>query len=155
MDILDRLRPRWRRSDPDVRAAAVREMGLRDRARLETLARSDPDPRVRRIALKKLEDPERLDELARGEADEDLRAFATERARQIRVAVASSDRLLAECEVALAHLSDDHSLATVAMTAAHETIRHPAPPRTTGDRVLRDVVRNAADSMIRRAALAR
>ena len=108
-----------------------------------------------RIALKKLEDPERLDELARGETDEDLRAFATDRARQIRVAVASSDRLLAECEVALAHLSDDHSLAAVAMTAAHETIRHAALARTTGDRVLRDVVRNAADSMIRRAALAR
>src|SRR6184192_2603434 len=84
MDILDRLRPRWRRSDPEVRAAAVREMGSRDQARLETIARSDPNARVRRIAIKKLEDPERLDGLAQGETDEDLRAFATERAREIR-----------------------------------------------------------------------
>ncbi|TMB54931.1 MAG: hypothetical protein E6J56_09925, partial [Deltaproteobacteria bacterium] len=91
MDILDRLRPRWRRSDPEVRAAAVREMGVRDQARLETIARSDPDARVRRIAIKKLEDPERLDGLAQGETNEDLRAFATERAREIRAAVASSD----------------------------------------------------------------
>src|SRR2546425_2623566 len=155
MDILDRLRPRWRRSDPEVRAAAVREMGARDQARLETIARSDPDARVRRIAIKKLEDPDRLDGLARGETDADLRAFATERAREIRAAVASSDGPLAECEAALACVSDEHRLAAIAMTAAHETIRHAALARTTGDRVLRDVVRNAADPMIRRAALAR
>ncbi len=155
MDILDRLRPRWRRSDPEVRAAAVREMGARDQARLETIARSDPDARVRRIAIKKLEDPERLDGLAQGETDEDLSAFATERARELRAAVASSDGSLAECEVALARLSDERSLAAIAMTAVHETIRRAALARTTGDRVLRDVVRNAADPMIRRAALAR
>src|SRR5579862_5278485 len=155
MDILDRLRPRWRRSDPEVRAEAVREMGARDQARLETLARTDPDGRVRRIAIKKLEDPERLDELALGDTDEDLRAFASERAQQIRVAAASSDGPLAECEAALAHLSNDQSLAAVATTAAHESIRHAALARTTGDRVLRDVVRNASDPDIRRAALAR
>jgi len=155
MEILDYLRPRWRRSDPEVRVAAVREMGSRDQARLETIARSDPNARVRRIAIKKLEDPEQLDGLVQGETDEDLRAFATERAREIRVAVASSDGSPAECEAALARLSDERSLAAIAMTAAHESIRHAALARTTGDRVLRDVVRNAADPMIRRAALAR
>src|SRR5438128_12134400 len=98
----------------------------RDQARLETIARSDPAARVRRIAIKKLEDPESLDELAQSETDEDLRAFATERAREIRAAVASSDGPLAECEVALARLSDERSLAAIAMTAAHETIRHSA-----------------------------
>jgi hypothetical protein len=41
------------------------------------------------------------------------------------------------------------------MTAAHEPIRHTALARTTGDRVLRDVVRNASDAEIRRTALAR
>ena len=155
MDILDRLRPRWRRSDPEVRAAAVREMDARDQARLETLARTDPDARVRRIAIEKLEEPERLDELARGDTDEDLRACAAERARQIRVTVASSDAPVADCEVALAHLSDEQSLAAVATTAAHETVRHAALARTTADRVLRDVVRNAPDPVIRGAALAR
>ena len=155
MDLLDRLRPRWRRSDPEVRVAAVREMGARDQARLETIARSDPDGRVRRIAIKKLEDAERLDGLARDETDEDLRAFAAERAREIRTAVASSDGTLAACEAALARLSDEQSLAAVAMRAAHDAIRHAALARTAGDRVLRDVVRNAADPMIRSAALAR
>src|SRR5207245_9774946 len=103
----------------------------------------------------KLEDPDRLDGLARGETDEDLRAFATERAREVRAAIASSDGLLAECEAALACLSDEHSLAAIAMTAAPEPNRHATLAPTTGSRVLRDVVRNAADPMIRRAALAR
>jgi hypothetical protein len=155
MDILDWLRPRWRRSDPEVRAAAVREMGARDQARLETIARSDPEARVRRIAIKKIGDAERLDGLVQGETAEDLRAFVTEHAREIRVALASSDGSLAECEAALARLSDERSLAAIAMTAAHESIRQAALARTTGDRVLRDIVRDAGDPMIRRAALAR
>src|SRR5436309_11117709 len=138
MDILDRLRPRWRRSDPEVRAAAVRDMGARDQTRLETIARSDPDARVRRIAIKKLEDPERLDGLAQGETDEDLRAFATERAREIRAAVASSDGSLAECEAALACVSDAHSLAAIAMTAPHETIAPAALGRPRAWRVWAD-----------------
>src|SRR5437867_11323665 len=98
MDILDRLRPRWRRSDPEVRVAAVREMGSRDQARLETIARSDPNARVRRIAIKKLEDPEQVDGLVQRETDEDLRACATERPPETRVARASSDGSPAECE---------------------------------------------------------
>jgi Domain of Unknown Function (DUF349) len=130
-------------------------MGAGDQARLETIARSDPDARVRRIALKKLEDPVVLDELAQGESDQDSRALATERAREIWTTIARSDGPLAACEEALARLSDERSLAAIAMTAAHEVIRHAALARTTGDRVLRDVVLNAADPMIRRTALER
>jgi Domain of Unknown Function (DUF349) len=155
MDILDRLKPRWRRSDSETRAAAVREMGARDQARLETIARSDPDPKVRRIAIKKLEDAGRLDEVAQSEIDEDLRGFAADRAREIRTVVASSDGALAECETALARLSDEPSLAAVAMNAIHEAVRRAALARIKSDRGLRDVARNAADPEIRRTALAR
>src|SRR5437868_15021222 len=102
MDVLDYIRPRWRRSDPDVRAAAVREMGAAEQRRLEAIARSDPNARVRRIAIKKLDDAEALDALAARETDEDLRAFATERAREVRTALASSDAPVAQCEAALA-----------------------------------------------------
>jgi hypothetical protein len=91
MSFLERLQPRWRRSDPEVRAAAVREMGARDQARLETLARSDPDAKVRRIAIKKLEDPERLD-AARGQTDEDLRPGTSGRGRSGRRSPAPTGR---------------------------------------------------------------
>ena len=53
MDLLDRLRPRWRHSDPEVRAAAARDLVPEDRDAVETLAR-DPDVRVRRVAVKKV-----------------------------------------------------------------------------------------------------
>src|SRR6185369_11126716 len=76
VDLLDRLRPRWRRSDPEERVAAVREMGADDQSRLIALAQSDPDARVRRVAIKKLDDADALDGVARDEADEDLRALA-------------------------------------------------------------------------------
>ena len=39
MDLLDRLRPRWRHSDPEVRAAAARDLGADDRDAIEALAR--------------------------------------------------------------------------------------------------------------------
>src|SRR2546427_13100001 len=42
MDLLDRLRPRWRRSDPEVRVAAVRGMGPRDQAPPETTPAGQP-----------------------------------------------------------------------------------------------------------------
>src|SRR6185503_18973844 len=154
MDLLDRLKPRWKRADPEVRAAAVREMGDRDQATLATIAASDPDAHVRRIAMKRLDDAARLDELARSETDEELRVFAAERARELRTALASSDAPLADCEAALARLTDERSLAAVATAATHETVRRAALARATGDRVLRDIARNAADPAIGRDALA-
>jgi len=155
MPLLERLLPRWRRSDPLVRAEAVREMGPGDQAHLVTIARTDPDAKVRRIAIKKLDDPAELDAVAQGETDDDLRAVATERAREIRTAIAISDAPLADCEAALAPLTDERSMAAIAATAAHEAIRQAALGRTSGDRLLGDVVRNATDAAIRRAALAR
>ena len=117
MDLLERLRPRWRHPDPEVRADAAREMGAEHQDRFQTLAR-DPDARVRRIALKKLDDAALLDALGRDETDPALRELAAERARELRVAAACSTRPVAECEAALAGLSDERSLAKVATTAA-------------------------------------
>ncbi len=155
MDLIERLRPRWRHSDPTVRAAAVREMGPEDAERLAAIARSDPDAGVRRIAIRKLDTAELLESLAASETDGALRDLAAERVREIRVAIASSGRPLAECEAALARLGDDRSLASVAMAGTHECIRHAALTRTSADRVLREIVRSASDPAIRRAALDR
>jgi hypothetical protein len=155
MDLIERLRPRWRHPDPDVRAAAVRELGEQEQERLATIARSDPDARVRRAAIKRLDDPVVLEGLVHGEAEPAVRDLAVERVRETRVAIASSSRPLAECEAALASLTDDRSLVAVATAGAHESLRRAALARATGDRVLRDVVRSAADPAIRREALDR
>jgi len=155
MRLLDRLRPRWRHPDPEVRAAAVRELGHGEQRTLATVARQDPEPRVRRIALKRLEDAELLLALAASEAEESLRQLAAERAQEVLMAIAASSERPEVCEGALARLTDAPSLTRVAQTAAHASVRHAALARLSGDRVLRDVVKGAGDPTIRRQALAR
>src|SRR5262245_567373 len=111
MDLIARLRPRWRHPDPTVRAAAVRDMGGEDQNRLAAVARSDPDRHVRRIAIKKLEDATLLERVAEGEADPALHDLALARASEARVKVASSGGPVAECSAALERLIDPGALA--------------------------------------------
>jgi hypothetical protein len=155
MDLLDRLRPRWRHPDPEVRVVAVRELGREEQGRLADVARTDPDARVRRAAIKRLEDAALLDAIARDDADLSLRALATDRLREVALAAAASSGSVAECEAALALLADERSLAELATSAAHAEIARAALARVSGDRVLRDVVRGAGDPAIRREALDR
>jgi hypothetical protein len=155
MDLIDRLRPRWRHPDPDVRAAAVRDLAVDDRDRLGTIAQSDPDARVRRVAIKKLEDTALLESLAANDADPALRTLAAERLREVLVAAAGGAGPVPACEAALARLADERSLAAVASAAVHEPVRQAALSRIATDRVLRDVVRGADDPAIRLAALER
>ncbi len=155
MDLLERLRPKWRHSDPEVRAAAVRDMNAGDRDRLATIVTEDVDARVRRMALKKLEDTAVLDRVAEHDADPTLRELAVERAREVRVRTACGAGAVGECVAALERISDERSLAEVAMTAVHDDVRQRALARVSGDRLLRDVVKGAADAGVRRMALER
>jgi hypothetical protein len=155
MDLIERLRPKWRHPDPEVRAAGVRELEKDDQHRLGVIAQEDPDAHVRRIAIKKLDDATLLERLAGSDADPALRELAAERTRELLVAAAGSDDAPAACEAALARLHDERSLAAVATHARHERVREAALARITGERLLRDVVRGATDAAIRRAALER
>ena len=155
MDLIARLRPRWRHPDPIVRAGAVREMAGDDQDRLGAIAGTDPDPHVRRIAIKKLEDAAILERVAEGEADPVLRDLALERASEARFRIASSDRPLDERTAAVERLTDPRRLVTVATSATHESVRLAALSRVSGDRHLREIVRNATDPAIGRAALDR
>lgn len=155
MEILDLLRPKWRHADPEVRAAAVREMEASEQERLAGIAGTDPDARVRRLAIKKVDDPAILDRIAGDDADPTLRELAAECARDVRVRVAMSDAAPDRCDVALAGLHDDRSLAQVAVGAAHDAVRRAALARVASDRQLRDVVRGSTDAELRRAALER
>src|SRR5262245_35765069 len=155
MDLLARLRPRWRRPDPAVRVAAVREMRPDDRDRLAIIATGDADVRVRRAAIERLDDPDLLARIATADADHALRELAGERAREALVRIACSDGAVENSEAALARTTDAHALAAIACRAAHEGVRRAALARVTGDRVLRDVVRNAGDPVIRQDALDR
>ena len=154
MDLIERLRPKWRHPDPAVRAAAVGEVA-EDRARLVAIARDDPDAGVRRAALELLDDVETLEHAAASDPDPTNRDLAADRLREQLVTVACSASDVAACERALARLSDPRSLASTASSAAHESIRRAALARVSGDRALRDVVRSATDLDIRRDAIER
>jgi hypothetical protein len=155
MDLLDRLRPRWRHPDPAVRAAAVRDMTDADGERLGSVATDDPDAGVRRIAIRRLADAALLERVAAEDADPSLREVAAERLRAVLLDVAVSGAPVEECEAALARLVEPRQLAQAAASAAHAPVRSAALARVSGDRALRDVVRTAADPAIRAAALVR
>jgi hypothetical protein len=78
MGILEKLRPqpRWKHTDPVVRAAAVYELGVDDVDALLALAREDADPRVRRAAVARLDAPVVLGEIGGTDPDEDVRGEA-------------------------------------------------------------------------------
>jgi hypothetical protein len=155
MTLLDRLRPRWQHSDPEVRAEAVRQLGNDDQVLLGTVARQDEDVRVRRIAVKKLEDSQVLLEVAQGDPDESLRELAGERAGDILAVLAASPREMKVCQDALGRLTDPTHLAAVAITAFHSTIRQAAVSRVSDEKALGEVVKKASDPSIRQEALSR
>src|ERR671921_2843525 len=78
MGILEKLRPlpRWKHTDPAVRAASVYDLGPDDADALLALAREDAEARVRRAAVTRLDDPAVLGDIARTDPDEDVRAEA-------------------------------------------------------------------------------
>jgi Domain of Unknown Function (DUF349) len=155
MDLIARLRPKWRHPDPAVRAAAVRDMGTEEQERLATVAGSDPDAHVRRLAIRKLRDVAVLERVAETEGDRGLRDLAVERVQEVLVETASAAGPIAASEAALARLTEPRSLVSVASAAAHERVAAAALARVSGDRLLREVVRNARHPEIRRAALDR
>src|SRR5690349_24659625 len=124
MGFLDFFRPKWRNSDPDTRAQAVRDLPDDDTPTLTQVAKSDPDVRVRRIAVKKLYDPGALRQIAESEADESLRETAAEKATALLVEAAiakgdeGGDAETRSPSQALAELEDQKALAKVVQRAA-------------------------------------
>lgn len=155
MSLLDRIRPKWQHSDPEERAAAVRELGRSDLEALSTVVREDDDPRVRRLAIKKLEDPDVLFEVSRRDADASLRELANERAASLLAHVAVSGAAVEVCEGALARLDDPQLLASVALDATHPSIRRLALSRVDDEKALGEIARTTRDVGIGREALGR
>jgi hypothetical protein len=159
MGFLDFFRPKWRHSDFDTRAQAVRDLSDDELAPLEEVAKSDPDPRVRRIAVKKIFDPAILRRVAAAEADEALREVALEKATALLVdaAVARGDEgraLIAPLD-ALAQIEDQRAVAKVVQKAARDDVRKAALAQLRDAKLLAEVTLKAEKNDLRLAALAR
>ncbi len=146
MSFLDRFKPqpRWKHSDPAVRAAAVSEIpgDAAHKGTIEELAASDEDVRVRTVAIERVADTSFLAGLARVEPDADLRRRITERLVAIAIAPAGSD---ADAAQALEGLDDSRQFSTIAKSSPHATVRAAALARVEDVKALGSIARHADD----------
>lgn len=154
MSFLDRFKvqPKYRSPDPEIRLAAVQELGTTDDdvALLTALAREDADVRVRRAAAAHSNDVGLIASLASSDPDEGLRAELTQRLAAIAVA---NDA--AAGSLAVAAISDPKQLGTIAKTATVDAIRLDAAGRLTDLKTLSSVARHADDPKVASLAVAR
>ena len=153
MGILDNILPQQgvKHHDPEVRLAALQELGDEQHETLLALAREDDDPRVRLAAVGRLDDPRALGEISNSDDDRKVRHRAVE--ALIRIATEGADR--ARREQAASAVSEAKHLARIARTAADPEVRRHALGRLDDARALGSVARHADDSAIRGAAVER
>ncbi len=154
MSLLNRLRPNWQHSDPDVRVDAVRQLDKDEVELLTAVAQQDDDARVRKLAIKKLGTPRVLLEIAESDDDAGVRTTASQRAAHLLVQIACDSRDAAESQRALELLTDAADIAAVAENAHFAETRQSAFESLEGDTALETFVRKAKDPSLRLKALA-
>ena len=155
MSFLDRFKPqpRWKHTDPAIRAAAVSEIPAdEERTVLEDLAANDEDVRVRTAAIARVHDVAFLARLARSERDDDVRRQVTDRLVGVAVAPAPDD---AAAALALEGLDDPKQFSTIAKSSPHDTVRTAALGRIHETRALGSVARHAVDGQTALEAVGR
>ncbi|HEY2943337.1 MAG TPA: DUF349 domain-containing protein [Vicinamibacteria bacterium] len=151
MALLDRFRarPAWQSPDPQVRVAAVRQLGADQPDVLASIARDDADPRVRRAAVQRLDDVSVLAERAKADGDESVRQEAV--SRLLHMAEVAEQP--AAAEAAMAVLGDARHLTALARAARLPSTRAAAVARLEDPRALATVAKTAPDPATRQAAL--
>jgi hypothetical protein len=151
MALLDRFRarPAWQSPDPQVRVAAVRQLGAEQSDVIASIARDDADPRVRRAAVQRLDDPAALAERANDDGDESVRQEAA--SRLLHMAEVAEEPAVAEA--AMAGLGDARHLTALARAARLPSTRAAAVARLEDPRALATVAKTAPDPATRQAAL--
>ncbi|HEX4459212.1 MAG TPA: DUF349 domain-containing protein, partial [Polyangia bacterium] len=155
MGLVDLFRPKWKHSNPDVRAEAVRQLGDDQAALLATIVQHDGDAHVRRVALKRIDDADVLVGVAKRDPDEALRKAAAEKAEELLLAQANGADEGAAL-AALPKLGQPRTFALVACKSALPAVRARAVELIgSDDKALGDVARRAGDASLRKAAVAR
>ena len=160
MGILDRFKtqPKWKASDPAVRAAGVQEIPEDEQDLLAAIVRDDDDPRVRRAAVSKLGTVAVLADTLGRDADEGVRDEAAGVLLDIALGAYEADEAasLAALDAlgALPAAAAQKHFVLVAKTAQRESICRAALGRLAGDqKALGTVGRRAEIEGVRMAAL--
>jgi hypothetical protein len=156
MGILEKLRPspRWKHTDPSVRAAAVYELGPDEGEVLRALAREDADPRVRRAAVTRLDDIASLADIARTDPDEDVRSEAV---RGLAGLAAEADEVSNATDAVrqLIALGRTKEVVVVARASTSADVRAAIVDLLDDQKALGSVSRHAQDNATRLRALGR
>jgi len=156
MGILEKLRPtpRWKHTDPSVRAAAVYELGPEDGEALRALAREDADTRVRRAAVTRLDEADVLADVARTDPDEEVRGEAV---RGLAGLAAEADDVSAATDAVrhLLALGRVKEVVVVARASTSSAVRDAIVDLLEDQKALGSLSRHAADNSTRLRALAR
>ena len=154
MGFTDLFRPKWKHSNPEVRAEAVRQLGDDQAALLATIAKRDSDARVRRLAIKRIADADVLTDVAAHDPDESLRKAAVEKAEEVLLSAAiGGDGHALEL---LVKLKQPRLVATVALKAGSAEVRLRAVTLLIDggdDKALGDVLKKSSDVGLRRFAV--
>ena len=156
MGILEKLRPqpRWKHTDPSVRAAAVYELGPDESDALRALAREDAEPRVRRAAVTRLDDIAVLAEIARTDPDEEVRADAIRGLAGLAAEAAEGNRATEAVQHLLA-LGRTREVVLVARENPTLAVRIAVVDLVEEPKALGSISRHAADAQTRLRALTR
>jgi len=158
MGITNLFRPKYRHSDPAVRAEAVRELDQDDAEVLHSIARDDGDSAVRCAAIERIADPEALVDISASEQDARARDLARERAAQLWLtqALASADGDYTHGVIEkLAEIGQQRALAELAQRAVSADTRREAVGQLTEPKVLAELARSDAEAELRLAAIDR
>ena len=156
MGILEKLRPlpRWRHTDPAVRAASVYELGPDEGDALLVLAREDVEARVRRAAVTRLSDVAVLGDIAGTDPDEDVRAEAI---RGLAGLAAETDDVARASDVVrhLIQLGRSKEVVLIVRHGATPAVRTAIVELLADAKSLGSIARHAQDSATRVQALGR
>jgi hypothetical protein len=156
MGILERLRPqpKWKHTDPAVRAAAVYEMGPDDHDALRALAREDAEARVRRAAVTRLNEVSVLGDIARTDPDDEVRAEAVRNLAGIAAETAGVAEA-AEVGRLLIGMGRTREVVLIVRENASADVRQALVDLLEDPRSLGSVSRHAPDGATRLRALGR
>ena len=154
MALADLFRPKWKHSEPAVRADAVRKLETSEIDVLVRVLKNESDIAIRRIAVKKLDDPELLSEIATSDPDESLRKLAADKLTNLLVGLALSEDQQSSL-AAVAKISDERALALIAQSSSIAAVQEEAIGRVSDQRLLAEAIRKMKEPSIRLATLRR